>query len=111
MCSFHPSSHFEDHVLFLAFPFNRSVVFSFVLSHLIKSCISSQPECGLKSCLPLVPFFSGGSVLLISTSIPSSCQVHVQFLPFTIGVLSKLYHSYFFSILFLTGVSCLSFLF
>ena len=39
---------------------------------------------------------SGGSVLLISSSILSSCQVHVQFLPFTVGVLSKLYHSYSF---------------
>ena len=38
---------------------------------------------------------SGGSVLLISSSILSSCQVHVQFLPFTVGVLSKLYHSSF----------------
>ena len=32
----------------------------------------------------------GGSVLLISSSILSSFQVHVQFLPFTVGVLSKL---------------------
>ena len=39
---------------------------------------------------------SGGSVLLISSSIIPSSQVHVQFLPFTVGVLSKLYHSYSF---------------
>ena len=37
---------------------------------------------------------SGRSVLLISSSIIPSSQVHVQFLPFTVGVLSKLYHSY-----------------
>ena len=42
----------------------------------------------------------GGNVLLISSSILSSCQDHVQFLPFTVGVLPKLYHSYSFSILF-----------
>ena len=35
-------------------------------------------------------------MLLISSSILSSCQVHVQFLPFTVGVLPKLYHSYSF---------------
>ena len=43
---------------------------------------------------------SGGNVLLISSSILSSCQDHVQFLPFTVGVLSKLYHSYSTFILF-----------
>ena len=40
-------------------------------------------------------------MLLISSSILSSCNVQVQFLTFTVGVLSKLYHSYSFSILFL----------
>ena len=35
-------------------------------------------------------------MLLISSSILSSCQDHVQFLPFTVGVLPKLYHSYSF---------------
>ena len=39
---------------------------------------------------------SGGRVLLISSSIIPSSQVHVQFLPFTVGVLPKLYHSYSF---------------
>ena len=43
---------------------------------------------------------SGENVLLISSSILSSCQDHVQFLPFTVGVLPKLYHSYSFPILF-----------
>ena len=43
---------------------------------------------------------SGGNVLLISSSILSSCQDHVQFLPFTVGVLPKLYHSYSCPILF-----------
>ena len=77
---FDPSSHFGDHVLFLAYPFNRSVVFSFELSHLIKFCLLPQPECGLKSFLPLVPFFNSfeGSVLLISSSIIPSSQVHVN---------------------------------
>ena len=32
-------------------------------------------------------------MLLIFSSILSSCQVHVQFLPFTVGVLSKFCHS------------------
>ena len=44
-CSFH------------AYQFNRSVVISFELSHLIKFYLLSQPECCLKSFLPLVPFF------------------------------------------------------
>ena len=42
---------------FLAYPFNRSVVFSFKFFHLIKFCLSFQPECCLKSFLPIVPFF------------------------------------------------------
>ena len=39
-------------------------------------------------------------MLFISSSIPSSCQIHVQTLPFTVGVLSKLYHSFPFAIWF-----------
>ena len=42
---------------FLAYPFNRSVVFSFKFFHLIKFCLSFQPDCCLKSFLPLVPSF------------------------------------------------------
>ncbi len=42
---------------FQAYPFNRSVVFSFKFFHLIKFCLSFQLECCLKSFLPLVPFF------------------------------------------------------
>ena len=42
---------------FLAYPFNRSVVFSFKFFHLIKFCLSFQPECCLKSFLPIMPFF------------------------------------------------------
>ena len=43
---------------FRAYPFNRSVVSSLqVLFHLIKFCLSFQPECCLKSFLPIVPFF------------------------------------------------------
>ena len=42
---------------FLSYPFSRSVVFSFEFSHLIKFCLLPQPECCLKSFLPLVPFF------------------------------------------------------
>jgi len=37
----------EDRVFFRAYPFNRSVVFSFEYSHLIKFCLPSQQECGL----------------------------------------------------------------
>ena len=33
-------------------------------------------------------------MLLISSSIIPSSQVHVQFLPFSVGVLPTLYHSY-----------------
>ena len=101
-------------------------------------CLSIQPECRVlhSSSLILSSFASllnqsviwnlsyplchsfnssGGRVLLISSSILSSCQDHVQFLPFTVGVLPKLHHSYSFYILFnrsvlsiiplLTGVS------
>ena len=45
-CSLLPIFLFcHDSVLFFAYPFNRSVVFSFELSHLIKFCIPSQTEC------------------------------------------------------------------
>ena len=39
-------------------------------------------------------------MLLMSSSFLSSCQNLVLFLPFSVGVLSKLYHSFPFSILF-----------
>ena len=42
---------------FLAYPFNRSVVFSFEFSNLIKFSLLSQLESCLKSFLPIVPFF------------------------------------------------------
>ena len=42
---------------FRAYPFNQSVVFSFKFFHLVKFCLSFQPECCLKSFLPIVPFF------------------------------------------------------
>src|SRR3954470_21325218 len=84
---------------FFAYRFNRSVV-SFI------QVLSSYQVYPLFSTgvlfeifLTLCAFFfnsSGGSVLLILSSILSSCQVHVQFLPFTVGVLPKLYHSYSF---------------
>ena len=53
---------------------------SFKFFHLIKFCLPSQPECCLKSFLPLVPFFNspGGSVLLISPSIIPSSQLLVN---------------------------------
>ena len=95
----------------------------FVKDHVVSFFLSIQPECRVlhSSSLILWSFTSllnrsavwnlsyplchsfnssGGSVLLISSSILSSCQVHVQFIPFPAGVLSKLYHSYSFSILF-----------
>lgn len=43
---------------------------------------------------------SGGFALLISSSAIPSCEVHVLFLPFSVGVLPKLYKSYSFSIYF-----------
>ena len=42
---------------FLAYPFNRSVVFSFKFFHLLKFCLYFQPQCCLKSFLAIVPFF------------------------------------------------------
>ena len=42
---------------FRAYPFNRSVVFSFKFFHLVKFCFSFQPKCCLISFLPIVPFF------------------------------------------------------
>ena len=42
---------------FLAYPFNRSVVFSFEFSNLIKFSLLPQLESCLKSFLPIVPFF------------------------------------------------------
>ena len=50
-------SNCEDRVLFFTYPFNRSVVFSFKFFHVIKFCFSFQPECCLKSFLPIMPFF------------------------------------------------------
>ena len=47
-------------------------------------------------------------MLLNSSSILSSCQDHVQFLPFTVGVLPKLYQSYS---LFLFSTAVLSIVF
>ena len=87
---------------FLAYPFNRSVVFSFEFSNLIKFSLLPQLESCLKSFLPIVPFFysSGGSVLLISSSNIPSSQVHVLFLPCSTGVLPEFFPSH----LVLTGV-------
>ena len=48
----------------------------------------------------LVSLRSGVIVMLLFSLLISACQDHVQFLPFTVEVLSKLYQSYSFSILF-----------
>ena len=74
---------------------SSSLILSSFISFLKRSAVGNLSY-------PLCHSFisSGGNVLLISSSILSSCQDHVQFLPFTVGVLSKLYHSYF--ILFLS---------
>ena len=55
---FNPSSRFcQRSCSFCAYPFNRSVVpFCSSFFRLIKPCISFQPECCLRSFLPLVPF-------------------------------------------------------
>ena len=81
---------------FRAYPFNRSVVSSLQVLFIVLSLASLFNRTTVwNPSYPLCHSFnsSGGSVLLISSSILSSCQVHVQFLPFTVGVLSKLYHS------------------
>ena len=46
----------------------------------------------------------GALVMLLFSLLISVCQDHVQFLPFTVEVLSKLYQSYSFSILFIQSV-------
>ena len=118
----HASTHHpifvKDHVLSFAYPFNRSVVPSFQVLPILSSFASLLNRSAVWNLsYPLCHSFnsSRGSVLLISSSILSSCQVHAQFIPFTVRVLSNLYHSYSFSILFnrsvvsiiplLTGVS------
>ena len=92
----------EDRVLFLLIHLTRVSCF-----HSSSLILSSFPSFLKRSAVgnlsyPLCHSFisSGGNVLLISSSILSSCQDHVQFLPFTVGVLPKLYHSYSFPILF-----------
>ena len=100
-----------------------SLIISYCEDHVLSFCLSIQSECrvfirALSSYQVLPPFStgvlseifltplchsfnsSGGSVLLISSSIFSSYQVLIQFFPFAVGVLSKLYHSFPFSILF-----------
>ena len=94
-CSLHSSSRIEDHVLFVLIHSTGvlcSHSSSFILSS-FASLFNWRVVCNPS--YPLGHSFnsSGGSVLLISSSILSSFQVHVQFLPFTVGVLSKLYHS------------------
>src|SRR4051812_35096508 len=101
-CSLHSSSRMVRIMFFaFAYPFNQSVV-SFI------QVLSSYQVYPLFSTGVLFGIFltprchsfnsSGGSVLLISSNILSSCQVHVQFLPFSVGVLPKLCHSCSFSI-------------
>ena len=73
----------EDHVI------SMLILLTGVLCHLLNFFSSYQV-------FLLVFNSSGGRMLLISSSIIPSSQVHVQFLPFTVGVLPKLYHSYSF---------------
>jgi len=99
-CSLHSSSRFVRTVFFSCLSIsNRSVVPSFQVLPILSSfsyLLNRSAVWNLSD--PLCHSFnsSGGSVLLISLSILSSCKVHVQFLPFTVGVLSKLYHYYSF---------------
>ena len=103
-CSLHSSSRVVRTVFFSCLSIsNRSVVPSFQVLPILSSFASLLNRSAVWNLsYPLCHSFnsSGGSVLLISSSILSSCQVHVQFLPFTVGVLPKLYHSYSFPILF-----------
>ena len=103
-CSLHSSSRFVRTVFFSCLSIsNRSVVPSFQVLPILSSFASLLNRSAVRNLsYPLCHSFnsSGDSVWLISSSILSSCQVHVQFIPFPVGVLSKLYHSYSFSILF-----------
>ena len=103
-CSLHSSSRFVRTVFFSCLSIsNWSVMPSFQVHPILSSFASLLNRSAVWYLSdPLCHSFnsSGGSVLLISLSILSSCKVHVQFLPFTVGVLSILYHSYSFFILF-----------
>ena len=88
----------QDHVLLLASPFNQSVVSSLQVLFILSSFAYHFNQSAVwNPSYPLCHSFnsSGGGVLLISSSILSSCQVHVEFFPFTVGVLPKLHHSFF----------------
>ena len=99
-CSFHSIiSNCEDHVLFVLIhltgvscPFFQVLFIFSSFASLFNRIAVWNPS------YPLCHSFnsSGGSMLLISSCIIPSSQVHVQFLPFTVGVLPKLYHSYSF---------------
>ena len=99
-CSLHSSSCFVKIIFFsLLVHLTRVLCHLFKFFHLIKFCLSfSNLSAVWNPSYPLCHSFnsSRGSVLLISSSITPSSQVHVQFLPFTAGVLPKLYHSYSF---------------
>ena len=103
-CSLHSSSRFVRTVFFSCLSIsNQSVVPSFQVLPILSSFGSFLNWSAIwNRSYPLCHSFysSGGSVLSISSSILSSCKVHVQFLPFTIGVMPKSYHSYSFCILF-----------
>ena len=65
----------QDHVLFHAYPFNRSVVFTFKLFHLIKFCFSFQSECCQNYIIPIHSY-------LVSTRVVSipSCPLCSSFM-------------------------------
>ena len=103
-CSLHSSSRFVRTVFFSCLSIsNRSVVPSFQVLPILSSFASLLNwSVGWNLSYPLWHSFnsSGGSVLLISSSIFPSSQVHVLFLPCLTGVLAE----FFLSHLVVTGV-------
>ena len=117
-------SNGEDRVLFMLIHLTGVSCPSFKFSHLIKFCLPSQPECCLKSFLPIVPFFQQfrrqcvvdfikyHPIFPRSCSIPSTySQSAVQIMSFLLCPYLVLNRSVVSIIPLLTGVSSKCFLF
>ena len=93
MCSIRPYQDYSFRCWF-----SNNSVLAFVVSVLPQDLVFS-------SFIPYHCYFcSGGFVMLLSSTHHLGCQDHVQFLPLSLEVLPKLYHS-FPLYLVLTGVS------
>ena len=101
-CSLHSSSRIVKFMFFLLL-IHPTGMSCFHSSSLILSNFDSlrNRSAVWNLSYPLCRSFNNSedSVLLISSSILSSCQVLIQFLLFSVGMLPKLYHSFSFSIL------------